>query len=78
MKTIETKYLGPTWKLGARIKATALDGRSKTIPYPYELSPAGGRQLAVQELNKRLKWEGDIICGKTYRGWVFVFVNGSN
>lgn len=78
MKTIETKYLGPSRTLGARIKATALDGRSKTIPYPYALSGVKVHMEAVQALNKRLNWDGDIISGMTERGWVFVFVNGSN
>ncbi|MCK5919902.1 MAG: hypothetical protein KAG66_03115 [Methylococcales bacterium] len=76
MQTIVTKFLGPTNTLGARIKATSSGGISATIPFPYELSGVPRDALAVQALNKKLKWQGEMVVGGLKDGgYIFVFAN---
>lgn len=75
MQTITTKYLSPTTHRGARIKATTSSGISKTISYPYELSAVECHIKALRELNKQLKWDGDMTYSSTDTGYIFSFVD---
>jgi hypothetical protein len=75
MQTIQTKYFGPTNYLGSRIKATTESGISTTISYPYELSGVDCHIKAVNALNKKLGWSGDMIIGGLKQGFVFTFEN---
>ena len=74
MKTIQTKYLGPTNYKGARIKASDEDGNSITIPYPYELSGEAVHRKGAEALKDKMDWKGELIGGSLKNGYVFVFV----
>ena len=74
MQTIKTKYLGPTYRKGSRIKASIEGGISITIGYPYELSGFECHAKAVHELNKKLKWHGDVVAGSINKGDGYIFV----
>lgn len=74
MQTIQTKYFGPTNYLGSRIKATTESGISTTISYPYELSGVHCHIKAVNALNKKLGWSGDMVAGSTNNGDGYIFV----
>ena len=75
MKSIETRYIGPTNHRGARIKAT--DGDNSIITsYPYELSGEAVHAQAALALARKLNWKGTLIGGGTKKGYVFVFSDG--
>ena len=73
MQVIETKYLGPTDRKGARIKATATNGMAVTIPYPHEDSDTEKHVRAVRKLAAKLDWTGNMVAGHTARGMVWEF-----
>jgi hypothetical protein len=77
MKAIETRYLGPTNYLGARITAHDGDGNRVTIPYPYELSGESVHRAAAEALCEKMRWTGQLAGGSTRKGYVFVFVGGA-
>jgi hypothetical protein len=58
MQAITTKYLGPTDKKGARIKATC-DAGSITVSYPHELSGQDVHAFAAMALVRKLGWNID-------------------
>ena len=63
MQAITTKYLGPTNKLGSRIKAQSASGIYKTFGYKSELSSEANHEEAARSLAKRLGWNYNLIGG---------------
>ena len=75
MKTIVTKYYGPTDRKGSRIIASDKDGNRVTIPYPYELNREDVHRKAAQALCDKLGWSGSLVGGSLKEGYVFVFTD---
>ncbi len=76
MVAIETKYVGPRDRTGARIIASTESGHRVVIPYPHELSGEAAHRKAAMELCRRKMSGGDcgkMIGGGTKKGYVFVF-----
>lgn len=75
MKSIETRYHGPTDTRGARISAT--DCGDHTIYWNCDMSEKSGEDLhreAALALCEKLGWDGStLIGGGTKAGYVFVF-----
>lgn len=76
MKTIETKYLGPTNFKGSRIRAT--DG-DNTIFLSRDCCDSidEAHSRTALALKAKLGWTGKMIGGHTKSGMVFVFVKGA-
>lgn len=75
MKSIETKYMGPTSTRGSKIKATDGDN-SVTVSYDHGLNTEDNHAKAAVTLARKFKWSGTLIGGGTKAGRVFVFANG--
>ena len=74
MKSIETRYHGPTNTRGARISATDCGDHRIYISYPYELSGEDCHRKAAEALCDKLGWDASsLIGGGTKAGYVFVF-----
>ena len=74
MIAIETKYLGPTNNLGARVKAWTETGHRITVGYPHEARQgAEAHSVAALALARRLGWTGELVAGATRTGYVFTF-----
>ena len=77
MKTIVTKYVGPTDRKGSRIIATA-EGIRVIQGYRDELDSEGNHQAAARELIRRRQWVGTMVGGGLPKGgmvWVFASKN---
>lgn len=73
MPTIQTKYLGPTNHLGARVKAT--DGKnSVTVSWDHALSSEKNHNVAAGELAIKMGWEGPWASGPNVEGSGNVYV----
>ena len=75
MQAITTKYICPTDRKGARIKATNAVGKSLTIGYRHDLSSEAAHRAAAEALASRLDWPGRLVQGAIKGGYVFVFVD---
>lgn len=75
MQAIVTKYLGPTNRRGARVKATSASGQSVTIPYSSELPDELAHRQAAEALCRKLKWDNvqKLVSGGLKSGFAFVF-----
>lgn len=62
MPAIKVRYLPPTDYQGARLKAVC-DREAVTIPFPYELDHAEGKQAAAQALLDKLGWDHGLVGG---------------
>ena len=72
MQAIQCRYIGPTDKRGARIKAWA-DAGSVTISYPHELSGQAVYRKAAQALADKFKWPHAYLGAQLTNGdYVFV------
>ena len=78
MQYIKTKYLCPTDCKGSRIKATASNGQTLTIPYDYALNSDDLHAKAALALASRLGWSGEYAAGAGDDGQVFVPVTSAN
>lgn len=77
MQAIKTTYLGPTNSRGSRIKATAENGESITVPYPHDKNQGvEAHSVAALALCAKLGWAGELVGGGLRDGYVFVFVEG--
>jgi len=74
MTSIRTKYLAPTDRRGARIKADAGLGRTTTIAYRYDLDHEGRHDAAALALCRKFKWTGRLARGGTENGCAYVFL----
>src|SRR5690606_28414587 len=75
MRTIRTKFHGPTNARGARISARDTDGNRVSIPYPHDAKRGeGAHSRAALELCHKMGWKGQLIGGALdSSGFVFVF-----
>jgi hypothetical protein len=72
-QTINTKYISPTARSGAKVKATTSSGSdSVTVPYDYN-DEKQGHIDAAKKLKDKLGWNGVMYGGHTKDGYVFVF-----
>lgn len=74
MKTITTKYHGPTNTRGSRISASDGDNRL-SISYPYELNHDQAHMKAARQLCEKLNWKGTLQGGSTKDGMVWCFID---
>lgn len=77
MIAILTKYLGPTDKRGARVKAYTCNGHSVTIPFDDSLADVRAHLKAAQKL-AREQFNYLLLCetmcyGGTAEGYAFTF-----
>ena len=76
MKAITTKYFGPTYSRGSRIKAYAEGVSTHTMS--YDSSSRNVHRMAAQELADRMGWKDSLVQGGLPDGCkhhqVFVFV----
>jgi hypothetical protein len=75
MQMITTKYVAPTDRRGARIKAVATGKESVSIPYPYHLSGLDVHWEAANALRAKLNWSGSMIGAEYESGAVFIFAS---
>lgn len=75
MITIETRYAGPSNRLGARIIATAGSHRLM-IPHPYELNQEAAHRSAAVALAGELGWPTPNVAIATKAGYAFAFMPG--
>lgn len=75
MKAISTKYLTPTDRRGARIKATAEGVGSVTIDYPHDTHEDQKHKRAALALCKKAGWKTEGMVGGFLRPgqWAFVW-----
>jgi hypothetical protein len=79
MKSILTKYLGPTNVRGSRIKASDGDN-AVIIGYRDELRSEDAHAEAAKALCNKLNWHGELCRGGLRKsrmdiGYVFVWIN---
>jgi hypothetical protein len=77
MKTIITKYHGPSYSKGSRVSATDGDNRVM-LSWDHGLNSSENHMAAARALAIRLKWTGTLIGGHTKTGMVFVFSSGES
>jgi hypothetical protein len=80
MKSIQTKYLGPSNIKGSRVVADDGDGNRITLTWRSELDSEDNHAEAAIALCKRMGWSGrlqggDILKGGKTVGMVWVWVD---
>ena len=78
MKSIETKYVGPSNVKGSRIIATDCGDHRLIMSYDCAWSNEENHMNAAKQLCERLHWTGSLWGGHTKSGMVFVFADSSN
>ena len=73
MKTITTKFHGPTNTRGSRYSATDGDNRV-SVSDDDTLNSGKNHDRACLALCKKLRWKGRMISGGTKTGYVYVFL----
>ena len=74
MKSITTKYHGPSATKGSRISATDNDGNRVMISKDLSLSDDGGHEKAARTICETMGWRGELVMGWIKPGQhVFVF-----
>ena len=74
MKSITTKYHGPSATKGSRISATDNDGNRVMISKDLSMSDDGGHADAARALCRKMNWHGEMVTGWLKPGQhVFVF-----
>jgi hypothetical protein len=76
MKSIETRYIGPSNTRGSRIMATDCGDHRIYVSADSALSNEYLHWDAAQTLARKLGWTGDMVAGGTKQGYVFVFADG--
>ncbi len=74
MKSIVTKYLGPTDRRGSRIKASDCDNNSVVVGLDHELSIEDAHAKAARALCKKMGWTGKMAWGVVIGGYVYVLI----
>jgi hypothetical protein len=77
MKSIVTRYLGPTTHKGSRIKAITNNNKTLIIPYDWRISSNDNHLAAVESLRGVVSWEGNMECKHTARGIVCNFTEST-
>lgn len=75
LKTIETRYIGATDYKGSRVMATDCGDHRIYGHYDNALSGHNAHWQVAARLANQLGWSGEMVCGATKNGYVFVFVN---
>ena len=75
MKTIRTKFLGPTTKRGSRYRADDGDGNVIVVSADHGLSASDNHIRAFQALCGRMGWAGKWAKGHHKNEGVFVRVS---
>jgi hypothetical protein len=73
MQAIQTKFIGPTNRLGARVSAKAQAGRI-IVPWDHHLSPDNNHKVAAVMFAQKFEWKGELVGGGLPDGsmvWVF-------
>lgn len=73
MKTIQTRYLGPTNTRRSRIKVSDEDGNTMTLPYDDSLNSNDIHKNAAVALCKKMDWIGTLHGGHCKAGMCWVF-----
>lgn len=73
-QAIVTKYIGPTDRLGSRVKATASAG-TLTLSWDCALNTDDNHANAAKALAEKFKWAGHWYCGGMPAGNGNVFVS---
>lgn len=71
MKSIFTKYSGPTDTRGARINVTDQDGNRMSVSYEHGSSDP--HLEAIKAFCAKMDWHGELIIGHSKDGRVAVF-----
>ena len=64
MKSIRTRYYGPTNTKGSKIIASDGDKNSITISYPYQLNSDTAHELAAYRLMEKMDWPNELNGGE--------------
>lgn len=73
MQAIQVKFLSPTDKKGARIKAWSYSGKQVTLDWDYGIHDGKNYANAAMELLKKLNWDGIWFGGELPNNdWAFV------
>jgi len=75
MRTIRTKYLGPTNDRGSRVKATTISGRSVTLQWRPEWNTYTNHRAAAIALCRKLEWDGTWYLTDSNDGYLFVHLH---
>ena len=75
MKSITTKYNGPTNTRGSRYTATDNDGNRVTVSIDHELGSEDNHDAAALALCRKMQWSGKMVRGFIGTGNVYVFLN---
>ena len=78
MKSIETKYVGPSNVRGTRIIATDCGDHRIIKSYDHSLSSEQNHMAAARQLCEKLNWHGSLWGGHTKAGMVFVWADSDN
>ena len=73
LQAIETKYLGPTDRRGARVKATC-EARSVTRNWDHSLNVEQNHRAAAEHLQNLMDWSGRLVQGGNASGTGYCFV----
>jgi hypothetical protein len=71
-QTITTRYIRPTDRLGARIKASIQGSHWVSKGWDHALSDEGNHLHAARSLAESLGWAGDWVGDTTPEGYAFV------
>lgn len=74
MKSIFTKYAGPTNHRGSRIIAKDMDGNRVTVSYDAALSSEQNHRMAAITLHAKMGWTGQVVGGQYKDGYHWVFI----
>jgi hypothetical protein len=78
MKTIATKYLGPSNFRGSRIKASDEDRNQITVQYNGDHNQEPNHAAACLALCRKMGWKGRLQGGHTKAGMVWTFIDRKN
>lgn len=80
MKTIYTRFHGPTNTRPSRITAWTDDGQRLTLTmgkipdeYDQKMCKDDAHMYVAQQLRDKFKWKGRLVASQVKRGWVFTF-----
>ena len=76
-QAIQTKFLGPTNTLGARVKETTESGFTVTVDWDHARCVEENHAAAAEALARKLEWNGQWIGGALPgSGYAFVSDRG--
>lgn len=72
---IETRYLGPTNRLGSRIVAKSASGHRIMLDWDDALNTDENHRAAAKALANKLGWTNRLITGALSDSYVHVFID---